>query len=489
MAERPGTTFLVSNVLPATAPLLEVAYREAIEQLLLPEDLFRRLNTPEPAAPSYDLAAVESSLRKSFPKDPAFVAHIGKILTDGRAAAAKAQQNEREQLQAERRQALGPPIEAVSDYRGTLVDGVRLHPLLAALHLGFVGHRPVSLSPDIVWLTLCQGVVHHLRANSNEVASRIGIPLSQAAIRVRRDEFVKGSPENPWPEVFAELATRAVGHLGTADLFSAEFSTTGVIERAVRDVLLLGALQPFCSYTLRTLCGIPSLTLEGTADDWRLLTSCVRRFAALGLEWWVILLLPLLEQFVAAAEGRVEKEFWRSIYKYHDGSGRYDVHGWITLFFPYLKDDGDGTAARPNRVAKEAFDLIRSAGESPAADGMGCPTALDWRSLCELLAKNTGDHGPAGVDADEEQDEDPPYLQAVVFPDERDSGYGGIRTGHFPGGLVRVPLTWAYLNTEYPMEFLAGFVGVRQNRGTLHLRPEIGWAVRQSDRGPQPPVS
>jgi hypothetical protein len=30
------------------------------------------------------------------------------------------------------------------------------------------------------------------------------------------------------------------------------------------------------------------------------------------------------------------------------------------------------------------------------------------------------------------------------------------------------------------MEFLGGFVGVRQDPGTLALRPEIGWAVRSA---------
>jgi hypothetical protein len=29
------------------------------------------------------------------------------------------------------------------------------------------------------------------------------------------------------------------------------------------------------------------------------------------------------------------------------------------------------------------------------------------------------------------------------------------------------------------MEFLGGFVGVRQNEDTLCLTPEVGWAVRE----------
>jgi len=45
--------------------------------------------------------------------------------------------------------------------------------------------------------------------------------------------------------------------------------------------------------------------------------------------------------------------------------------------------------------------------------------------------------------------------------------------------LARAPFTWKYLDTEFAMEFLGGFVGVAQNASNLELRPEIGWAVCQ----------
>ena len=51
----------------------------------------------------------------------------------------------------------------------------------------------------------------------------------------------------------------------------------------------------------------------------------------------------------------------------------------------------------------------------------------------------------------------------------------------FPSGLARAPFAWNYLRREYPMEFLGGFVGVRQDPETLRLRPEIGWAVRDRE--------
>jgi hypothetical protein len=33
------------------------------------------------------------------------------------------------------------------------------------------------------------------------------------------------------------------------------------------------------------------------------------------------------------------------------------------------------------------------------------------------------------------------------------------------------------------MEFLGGFVGVRQDADTLRLTPEVGWAIREVTEG------
>lgn len=56
----------------------------------------------------------------------------------------------------------------------------------------------------------------------------------------------------------------------------------------------------------------------------------------------------------------------------------------------------------------------------------------------------------------------------------------GPETDAFPSGLSRAPFRWQYGLESHAMEFLGGFVGVRQDPGTLALRPEIGWAVRSA---------
>jgi hypothetical protein len=48
-----------------------------------------------------------------------------------------------------------------------------VHPLMAAVHHAFADHRPLVLSPDAVWLTIAQGVAHHVRLHAEALRSRL----------------------------------------------------------------------------------------------------------------------------------------------------------------------------------------------------------------------------------------------------------------------------------------------------------------------------
>jgi hypothetical protein len=281
---------------------------------------------------------------------------------------------------------------------------------------------------------VAQGFANHLNANAEELRSKFVKHSGKLTIAVRRDDFVKGSPENPWPEVFGEFSRHIREHVGatTHDLLLPNFSTTGAVDKAASEVVLLDAMQSFFSYEFHTACGIPQIVLEGTPEDWSTLAERTRGIGKFGLEWWAEALAPILDEFVAASRGRVNARFWQSIYKLDGGSGGPYTTGWITAFFPYLKDWQSGRASHKN----------------PWLAGGG-------KELQELLY--------------------PPRKR-----DPHRFGHGPT-TEAFPSGLARAPFLWNYLGRSFEMEFLGGFVGVRQEAESLRLRPEIGWAVREQD--------
>lgn len=321
-------------------------------------------------------------------------------------------------------------VEACSNYKGQLLAHVNFHPFVETVHKAFNDHRPLSLSPDMIWLLISQGLANHINANAEKLRSKFVQHQGKAKIVVKADEFVKGSPENPWTEVFDKFSTAIRTHIGDAthSLIVPKFSTTGIVEKAAAEIVLLDAMQSYFEYGVSTACGIPQIKLEGTIADWEQLLKQAEELAQFDLEWWIQHLIPILEQFVQAAQGTPNQLFWQSIYKrVEPGSGDSYITGWITAFFPYLKDRQTGKATCENR----------------------------W------LIEN-------GEQA-----------QNLLYPSNKDRPYFGLTTNMLPSGLAKAPFVWEYYNVEYKMEFLGGFVGIKQNAKDLCLRPEIGWAVRE----------
>jgi Domain of unknown function (DUF4419) len=387
-----GTTFSVDDVKPATEPLRQISYKEAIENLLQAERMTKG---------------------KSY-----------------------------------------RPIEAWTRPSGRLVANIDYHPIVAALFWAYAQHRPISVSPDMIWLLICQGVAHHINANAEELRGHFVKHQGQLILGVRRDDFDKGSPDNPWPQVFDAFSAQIREHIGTKhDLFVASFSTTGPVEKAASEIVLLDAMKRYFHFLLsKVICGIPAITLEGTPADWDSISDRAEAFAPAGLEWWLSRLRPILRQFRAAARGDVDRAFWRSIYRIYEPDepcSASSAMGWINVFFPYLTDEGIPTRRNP-----------WLSGE---------------RDLEELLAPPRKAPQAAGA---HRMDDDPSW------PESRHPGY--VYDGQYPSGLAKAPFTWEVRDTQgnvrnrWDMEFLGGFVGIAQDSKSLCLRPEIGWMVREA---------
>lgn len=319
-------------------------------------------------------------------------------------------------------QACGSNLPVCAPPDGSKYNPLPHHAFVAAVHHAYARHYPLVLSPDDVWLCIAQGFAIHVDANAEALRERFVRHEGQAVIEIRRDDFVKGSSNNDWPGCFSELSNRIAEHLGKKrDLVVADFSTTGPVEKAASEIVLLSSMRRYFQYNLATLCGIPRITLLGTTDDWRSIRRRAEVLAELDLGWWTTALLPVLDQIVAAAAGRPDRAFWKSFYKWKDSSGGPYVSGWINVLFPYLQREGEGgTAATPNT------------------------SVMRW--VNELDA-------PFG---------------------------GGPKPDAFPVGLSKTPLLWKYHGDSYRMELLGGFMGVSQDAAYRSLRPVIGWAVRST---------
>ena len=151
-----------------------------------------------------------------------------------------------------------------------------------------------------------------------------------------------------------------------ADWLIPKFSTTTENDRIVASVSMMATLQSYFEYKYSLLCGLPSITLLGSVDDWKLLRSkvdCLLEFDTKDgvMKEWVELLSVVLDEFVETKCGVGNMEFWDRICHYLEGgSGPTYLSGWITTFAVFNKD-GKWQGYRRNirgKVAKVAWPAI-----------------------------------------------------------------------------------------------------------------------------------
>jgi hypothetical protein len=303
-------------------------------------------------------------------------------------------------------------------------DGV--HPLLSAVARAFAEHRPLVLSPDAVWLTIASGVAQHIRLHAEELRPRLVSHLGRGRLAVTLDGPMPVDAAS-WADLVAEFSKLLAAEIRDAEVFECDFSTSTEVERTAGRVVLMDAYSPYFSYWLVVVCGIPQITLTGTAGDWRKIRDRIGVIAGLGLEKWCRSLAPIADQLVRAAQGDVDVEFWRRIYNPVDAYGGKVITGWAARLYPYLESDG----------------------------------AVSWPNpLLELPVGEPRDLTPAGR-----------------------MGYNGpgIRSDGVPATLSRVIVNVcdAVSGDTVPVELNAGLVGVTQDEDGS-LRPVAGWHLARA---------
>ena len=121
------------------------------------------------------------------------------------------------------------------------------------------------------------------------------------------------------------------------------FSTTTPNDRLIGGVALMGAMKNYFAFSVFIECGLPGVTLLGTLEDWKTIRTRADKLLeyATGqpdLARWHTILTPVLDEFVRAYQGQVDKEFWNAICNHiPGGSGPSYISGWINAFIPFHK--------------------------------------------------------------------------------------------------------------------------------------------------------
>jgi hypothetical protein len=207
-------------------------------------------------------------------------------------------------------------------------------------------HRPVRLSPDAVWMLLLEGLVSRVEANADSCREALvkhadGKKVVQIPLPIGHVENL--DEDSTWEfiakELLAKVSTDSRQNPDSA--FLPVFSTTTPTRALATRMRVLQMYSHYFDYRALAACGIPRITLEGTAADWRRIRDHLPNLAGCGLADWSTRMKPVLEEFVRASEGKPSLSFWRSFVRFTPAimcGAAPVVDGWISAFFPVDRD-------------------------------------------------------------------------------------------------------------------------------------------------------
>ena len=266
-----------------------------------------------------------------------------------------------------------PNIIAKSDIKGTLVSR-GFHPFFEGVYAAYADHHPFTLSPDMIWLLISQGFAAHVNNNVEQLRSKFTKFDMKQTLSYQSDKDLNS--EQDWSRAIAGLSTQISQFAGPklTRTMTADFTTTTPITKIASQITLMNTVQAYFNYNIIIRsCGIPKITLEGTTKDWERLLAKTETLRQYELEWWIDELEPVLNQFVQASKGNIDKQFWLDMFQHHierRGCGpQLDlVDGWIVKFFPY-SDRGEKLSLKhlslnggymPNEMLKVNLDYVNA---------------------------------------------------------------------------------------------------------------------------------
>ena len=248
--------------------------------------------------------------------------------------------------------------------------------LIQGLIAAYKNHYPITVTPDMIWLLFMQGFSRYMEKYGEQV----------------RDKFVDFT--------------------GKKDTQAAKVTSQVTIMSAMK--------QFFCYRVLMGGCGISSITLEGSIEDWKKIKYRMEILAKKGLHWWTKHLIPIIGNIILTKKCYLTfkkvpdkfLKFWKGMIRLKGKGDMYDPHkinGWIVKFIPNLS--GNQPTIYEEIYETNVPDQIIS-----------CPMELTW----------------------------------LVIP--------------------------IHKKIEYKCSLASGFYGMVQDKETFNVRPVIGYAIVVEDK-------
>ena len=255
--------------------------------------------------------------------------------------------------------------------------------LIQGLIYAYKNHYPITVTPDMIWILILQGFSRFMEKYENLVRERFVNFTGKKDLKVERlDYSPQSATKEVWDGIMKEFVEKIGKNVGqeTIDNLECNFSTTTQVAQVTSQVSIMSAMKQYFTYkVLMAGCGISSITLEGSLQDWEKIKSKLEFLSTKALKWWTKHLIPIIDNIIATkkyynSKGKLSKElieFWKGMIRLKGKGDMYDPHmvnGWIVKFIPNLSNE------KP-----EVYEEIY---ETNVPDQIiSCPMELTWLSL------------------------------------------------------------------------------------------------------------
>lgn len=210
---------------------------------------------------------------------------------------------------------------------------------------GFVGsvfksynkHHNLIVRPDDVWIGVLVQFSRYINSNSEELRDRFVNFEGKKTLTVSLDGDLRSNSYDIFVKSMTERISENIVDPSLLNIIVPNFSTTTELDKIACSIIMMSTMQNYFTYIGGCMCGIPSVTILGTIDDWEQLRTNVNSLIKYDnssklISKWLTMLDPILENFVLSIGGSPNIKWWSQIIDYHSGSGLSIISGWLSVF-------------------------------------------------------------------------------------------------------------------------------------------------------------
>lgn len=316
-------------------------------------------------------------------------------------------------------------------YQHSKVVSTLNNSFIGTIQESYNNHRPLILSPDIIWLCITQGLSIHINQHFDKYRRVLFKDMSNEKIELLIREDSLSFQKDLWTKSINLISAKADKEMtkNCYNFFVPHFSTSDSITKTVMEITMLEALKQKFIYTVESGCGIPAITIKGTTQDWQWIYDNLQILNQFDLKDWAEELKPIIHQFINAGNNKVDVSFWKDIYKNAEEYNAHYISGWVIKLFPYIEQN-------------ESWDWNDTTKHYRWDD----PVKILYKPN-EYIYRNE-------------------YLKSTLSTDD------------FPSGISNIKLTWNnyFKHSTEDFDLFGGFLGIKQHKDKS-LEPFVCWVL------------